>query len=212
MTKTKKAKVVVSGLQNLGIAVTEAKMQARTGGPIIIEPLGEYEVKNFISEFSKEVGSEEAIRVFNIREEGYAKMSAAKAIMSDPAVTTYQSHLRDRRALEVKIATIVNAHEAEIKATHVWKSQEKYLLEIKKFTTKQIDQLFHKLISGNLYIWVAEEQQELADCKYCLGLEEPDVLPMIQKADALVKDGRAMLTEANKLAPSVGLQVRQMAA
>jgi hypothetical protein len=208
---SKKAKVVV-GLQNLKPAIEEAKVQARVGEPIIVEPLGTYEVLNFITEFSKEVGSEEAVRVFNIRESGYAKMGAAKAIMSDPVVTTYQSHLRDRRALEVKISKIVEAHEAEIKATHAWKAQEKFLIEVKKLNTKQIDQLFHKLVSDNLYIWAAEEQQELKDCKYCLGLEEPEVLPMIQRADALVKEGRSMLTEANKLAPSVGLPVRQMAA
>jgi hypothetical protein len=208
MSKKAKGKV---GLRDLKPALEQVKEQAHVSEPITVIPLGQYEVNHFLDEFSKESGASEAMRVYKIREDGYAKMSASDKIMKDPIVTLYQQHLRDRRALEVKINTIVTAHEREIKETRAWTIQVKFLKEVKHFTDQQIDQLFKKLITNNLYIWVADELQELADCKYAIGLEEAEALSMIHQADAISAEGRAMLTEANALAPTVLLPVHSRA-
>jgi len=208
MSKKAKGKV---GLRDLRPVLEAVKEQAHVSEPITVIPLGQYEVDHFLDEFSKEAGSERAMAVYKMREEGYAKMGASDRIMKDPIVTTYQQHLRDRRALELKISTIVGAHEREIKETRAWTLQVKFLKEMKGFTEQQINQLFKKLITNNLYIWVADELQELNDCKYALGLEEAEALPMIQKADELSAEGRAMLTEANVQAPLVCLPVHQRA-
>jgi hypothetical protein len=205
---SKKAKVVLSGLNNIKVAVEVAKDIDHAIAPVHIEPLGSYEVRHFLDEFSKELGSTEVMQVLTMRETGYAKMDAAKKIMNDAKVIDYQNHLREQRKMEIKIDEIVKDHENEIKASHGWKAIQQYLIDVKKLNSKQIEQKFHNLMHDNLYIWVADEMKALDDLKAAIWFEAVEAVPMIQKADELVKVGRPILEKANKLAVSIGFTAR----